>query len=146
MSNGEKVRVLVVDDHMALRQGLTHLVNSEPDLEVVGEASEGRAAVELSHQLRPDVVIMDVCMPGMGGVEATRAIHSALPHVQVIGVSMFEEADGGDAMRQAGAVNYLNKQDLCDSLIPAIRACRPCTAVLNSAASQSGKATGRNED
>ena len=75
MSEEEKVRVLVVDDHMALRQRLTHLVNSEPDLEVVGQASEGRAAVELSHQLRPDVVVMDVCMPGMGGVEATRAIH-----------------------------------------------------------------------
>ena len=86
----------------------------------MGEASQGRAAVELSHQLRPDVVIMDVSMPGMGGVEATRAIRRALPQVQVIGVSMFEEADGGEAKRQAGAVNYLNKQDLCDSLIPAI--------------------------
>lgn len=128
MATAEKVerfRVLVADDHVIVRQALSKMLKSEPDMEVVGEASEGQAAIELTRRLRPDVVLMDVSMRGMSGVEATRAIHSEMPDVQVIGLSMYEEAEEGMAMRRAGAVNYVSKAGPSNALIAAIRACRP---------------------
>ena len=128
MATAEKVerfRVLVADDHVIVRQALSKMLKSEPDMEVVGEASEGQAAIELTRRLRPDVVLMDVSMRGMSGVEATRAIHSEMPDVQVIGLSMFEEGEEGVAMRRAGAVNYISKAGPSHALIAAIRACRP---------------------
>ncbi|HYL81849.1 MAG TPA: response regulator, partial [Candidatus Acidoferrum sp.] len=117
-----KIRVLVVDDHRVVRQGLTRLLSAEPDIEVVAEAADGKAAVELAGQLRPDVVLMDVSMPEMNGVDATRAIHVAFPAVQVIGLSMFEEDELAAMMRKAGAVAYLTKRGPADVLLAAIRA------------------------
>jgi signal transduction histidine kinase len=123
-SRVKKIRVLLVDDHVIIRQGLTQLLNAEPDIEVVGEASEGRAVVGLTRQLLPDVVIMDVSLPEMNGMQATRALHAVLPEVQVIGLSMFEDKELGEAMREAGAVSYVSKMGPSDALIAAIRACR----------------------
>ena len=125
MSMGERIRVLLVDDHVIVRQALSRLLHGEPDLEVVGEASEGREAVGMTRQIVPDVVIMDVSMRGMNGIEATRVIHAELPSVQVIGLSMYDEREQGEAMREAGAVNYVSKMGPSDALIAAIRACRP---------------------
>jgi DNA-binding NarL/FixJ family response regulator len=115
----------VVDDHAGVRRALMLLLAEEPDLEVVGEAEDGRAAVELTRQLRPDVVLVDVRLRGMSGVEATRAIRAEWPEVQVIGLSMAEEAEGGQTIRQAGAVNYVSKLAPSEVLVAAIRACRP---------------------
>ncbi len=121
--------MLLVDDHVVMRQGLSHLLGMEPDIEVVGEASDGRTAVEMAGRLRPDVVMMDINMPGMDGIEATRLIHAQFPDVRVIGLSMFEEGERAQAMRDAGAVNYLTKSGPSDALVAAIRACAVTASV-----------------
>jgi DNA-binding NarL/FixJ family response regulator len=113
--------VLLVDDHVVMRQGLSLLLAVESDLEIVGEASTGHEAVEKACQLRPEVVLMDYSMPGMDGVEATRLIHDRMPHIRVIGLSMFDEADRAQAMREAGAVAYVAKSAGPEVLLAAIR-------------------------
>jgi DNA-binding NarL/FixJ family response regulator len=113
----------VVDDHVIVRQGIVRLLAAEPDLEVVGEASDGKEALLLTRELRPHVIIMDVGMQEMNGIEATRAIHAEWPAVQVIGLSMYDEAEKGARMRGAGAVNYLSKLGPSEALLAAIRAC-----------------------
>jgi signal transduction histidine kinase/ActR/RegA family two-component response regulator len=118
-----RIRVLLVDDHIVVRDGLAVQLRQQPDIEIVGEASDGMTAVDLVRGLRPDVVTMDVNMPGMNGIEATRAILAELPGLSVIGLSMFEGAEKAAAMRAAGAVNYLSKSASFDSLLAAIRAC-----------------------
>jgi PAS domain S-box-containing protein len=118
----DRLRVLVVDDHAVLREGLCMLLLEEPRLEVVGEASDGAEAVERAHALQPDVVLMDFSMPGMNGVEATRRITGELPHVKVIGLSMYDEADRARAMLDAGAVAYVSKNGKARALIELIRA------------------------
>ncbi len=125
MLAGKRIRILVADDHAIVRQGLVRLLSAEPDLEVVGEASGGHAAVERTRNLLPDVVVMDVSMKEGDGVEATRAIHAELPQVRVIGLSMYDEAEQGERMREAGAVGYVSKIAPSETLIAAIRACRP---------------------
>jgi signal transduction histidine kinase/CheY-like chemotaxis protein len=119
-----KIRLLLVDDHTIVRQGLCQLLAAEPDFEVVGEASEGLAAIEMAKKLVPDVVVMDVNMRGMNGIEATRAIRTSLPNVQVIALSMFEEAQHGRTMRAAGALAYLSKMGPSTILIETIRSSR----------------------
>jgi len=118
-----RIRVLLVDDHLVVRQGLAMVLGAESDIEIVGEASDGRSAIDLARKLRPDVVTMDVGMPGMSGIDATRAIHAELPEIAIIGFSMFDD-QGGD-MREAGAVGYLPKTGASAKLLAAIRsACR----------------------
>jgi DNA-binding NarL/FixJ family response regulator len=116
-----KIRILLADDHPILRQGLSRLLAEESDMEVVAEAADGRTAVELTRQVLPDIVIMDVSMPCGGGVQATRVITSEIPGAQVIGLSMHEEADMAAAMRRAGAALYLTKGGPSETLIAAIR-------------------------
>ena len=120
---GERVRVLIADDHSVMRHGLAALLGDQPDMEIVGEAADGREAIELARELRPDVVLMDVSMPNVGGIEATRVIRGELPQVRVIGLSMFEEADQAQAMLAAGASAYLNKARPSEDLVAAIRRC-----------------------
>jgi len=115
------MRLLVVDDHAVVRQSLVRVLGEEPDIEVVGEASNGQMAIELTRQLMPDVILMDVSMPVMSGIEATRVIHAENPEVKVIGLSMFEASEQADIMRQAGAVNYLCKRGPLDIMLKAIR-------------------------
>jgi CheY-like chemotaxis protein len=118
-----KVRVALVDDHMVMRQGLAGLLRSEPDLEIVGEASDGESAVNLVREMEPDVALMDVSMPGMNVMQATRIIRSELPEVRIIGLSMFEEGEQAAAMRGAGALDYVTKSGPSEAVIAAIRAC-----------------------
>jgi PAS domain S-box-containing protein len=118
-----KIRIVLVDDHMVMRQGLAGLLRIEPDFEIVGEASDGESAVGLIRELMPDVVLMDISMPGMDGIQATRIIHDELPDIRFIGLSMFQEGEQQAAMREAGAVNYLTKTGPSEALIQAIRAC-----------------------
>jgi PAS domain S-box-containing protein len=122
-SGAPKIRVLLVDDHLVVRQGLAMVLGGEPDIEIIGEASDGHSAIEMARRLRPDAVTMDVGLPGMNGIEATRTIHAEMPQIAIIGLSMFE--DMGDAMRAAGAVGYLPKTGASANLLATIRAaCR----------------------
>jgi PAS domain S-box-containing protein len=116
-----KIRVLLADDHPIVRQGLARLLTEEPDMEVVAEAADGRTAIELARQVQPDVVIMDVTMPGGGGIQATRVITGEFPAMRVIGLSMHAEADMAAAMRRAGAADYLAKGGSTETLVAAIR-------------------------
>ncbi|MEW6750084.1 MAG: response regulator transcription factor, partial [Candidatus Latescibacterota bacterium] len=117
-----RLRVLLVDDHAVLRQGLSALLDLEADLQVVGTACSGREAVGQARQLRPDVILMDLNMPEMDGVEATRLIHGELPEIRIIGLSMYREEDRGAAMRHAGAAAYVAKSSQTEALLAAIRA------------------------
>jgi PAS domain S-box-containing protein len=120
-----RIRVLLADDHAVVREGVARLLAGEPDVEVVGQAADGHEAVRLARALRPDVVLMDVSMPGLDGVAATRAIHEDLPDVRVVGLSMFEEADEAEAMREAGAVDYVTKSAPASELVAAVRGRKP---------------------
>ena len=120
-SIGRRIRVLLVDDHTIVRKGLMGLLKQEDDIDVVAEAGNGREAIELAHRLHPNVVVMDLSLPGVNGVEATRRITAELPEIQVIGLSMYEEAFQADAMLGAGAKAYLSKVGPLPALIAAIR-------------------------
>jgi CheY-like chemotaxis protein len=117
-------RVLIVDDHQIMLQGLVALMRSEPDIEVVGQAANGPQAIELAGRLQPDVIIMDVNLGEMSGIEATREILARTPRIKVIGLSMYADPDVAAAMRDAGAVAYLAKGGPSEELAMAIRACR----------------------
>lgn len=117
---GEPIRLLLVDDHPILRKGLADLVRIRPEVVVVGEAGDGQEAVDLALLLKPDVILMDITMPRMDGIEATRRITAALDHVRVIGLSMHEGEEMATAMRGAGAVGYMTKGGDPDALIAAI--------------------------
>jgi two-component system, NarL family, response regulator LiaR len=116
------VRVLVTDDHKVVRRGLRGFLELDPELEVVGEAENGEEAVAMAHRLDPDVVLMDLLMPVMDGIEATRIIRSELPEVAVVALtSVLEDASVTGAIR-AGAIGYLLKTTDADELRGAIRA------------------------
>jgi DNA-binding NarL/FixJ family response regulator len=115
------IRVLIADDHSVLRQGLSGVLNQEPDMVIVGEAVNGLSAVESARKLKPDVILMDLGMPEMGGIEATQKIHLEMPKIRVIGLSMFDEADIASTMIKAGAVAYLNKSCSIEELTFTIR-------------------------
>ena len=115
-------RVLLADDHKILRQGLQTLLQNEPDIEVVGQADNGRGAIELAKELRPDVVIMDVAMPDVGGVGATRELVNAVPTAKVVALSMHSDRRFVTGMLSAGASGYLLKDSAFEELALSIRA------------------------
>ncbi len=117
------IRVLIADDHAVMRQGLSTSLSQEPDIVIVGEAVDGEMALEKVRNLHPDVVLMDLGMPKMNGIEATQKIHTEMPRVRVIGLSMYEENEGAKAMFDVGAVAYLSKSCSVDALTTAIRRC-----------------------
>jgi DNA-binding NarL/FixJ family response regulator len=117
----ERLRVLIVDDHALFRRGLQMVLDGEADIEVVGEAADGHQALEQAQELMPDVVLMDVRMPRRSGIEATREIRSALPHVRIVMLTVSdEEADLYEAIK-AGASGYLLKEISTDEVAEAIR-------------------------
>ncbi len=115
-----KIRVLLADDHHIIRQGLAGLLRMDPDIEIVGEAANGAQAISLTRSLLPDVVVMDVSMPVLSGIEATAEIHRSLPEVRIIGLSMHEEGELSSAIRKAGACVYVTKGGAPEALIKAI--------------------------
>ncbi len=115
------IRVLVADDHKILREGLVHVLKSCEDIEIVGEASDGQEAVEMAEDLQPDVIIMDVTMPRLNGIEATRKIMSRHPRIKIVGLSLHEAEDIEATLLAAGAKAYLNKSGPLDDLIRSIR-------------------------
>ena len=110
------IRVLLVDDHELMREGLRAILERESDVEVVGEAASGRAAMELARTLEPDVVVMDVAMKDSNGIEATRQLRSALPKLKVIALSSHSNSRYVNAMLDAGACGYVLKANAYDDL------------------------------
>lgn len=117
----KKIKVLLVDDHTVVRQGLRVLMQSEEDMEVVGEAENGRQAVGLVRKSPPDVVVMDVAMPLMNGLEATRQVLKCAPTTKVLVLTSYGDDDCVEQLMQAGACGYLIKQTAANDLLKAIR-------------------------
>ncbi len=117
----KKITVLLVDDHTVVRQGLRALLKSEEDIEVIGEAENGRQAVMLAQKTPPDVVLMDVAMPLLNGLEATRQILRGAPNTKVLVLTSYGDDECVAQLMQAGASGYLIKQTAADDLIRAIR-------------------------
>lgn len=123
-----RIRVLLAEDHKIVREGLAGILSDEPDMVVVGQAEDGRAAVDMARQLNPDAIIMDVSMPRLNGIEATRIIAQAMPHIRIIGLSAHEEEDMAMSLIRAGASAFLSKGGPAQDLTAIIRACCNRTA------------------
>lgn len=130
------IRVVLVDDHTMVRKGLALFLRAFDDLELAGEAETGAAAIQLCGETLPDVVLMDMVMPDMDGVTATRAISRKFPQVQVIALSSFKEGDLVKNALEAGAIGYLLKDVSADELARAIRAAHSGRATLSPEAAQ----------
>jgi two-component system, NarL family, response regulator LiaR len=121
-AQSEFIKVLIVDDHLVVRQGLRTFLELHEDIVVAGEASDGKAAVEISARLEPDVILMDLVMPGLDGISATQRIKQHQPGVKVIALTSFTEDDKVFPAIQAGASSYLLKDVTPEALVEAIRA------------------------
>lgn len=120
----EKIRVLLADDHTVVRQGLRALLEAEPDISVVGEADDGRQAVQLAKKLSPEVVVMDIAMPNLNGLEATRQISRDVPTAKLLVLSSYNDDEYVTQVIKAGAKGYLLKQTAATDLIKAVREVR----------------------
>ena len=116
------IQVLLVDDHAIIREGLRSLLDKQPELEVIADTDDGRKAIELVRELLPDIVIMDITMPGLNGIEATRQITAEFPQVKVIALSIYSKRRFVADMLSAGATGYILKECLFDELVQAIKA------------------------
>ena len=116
------IRLLLADDHAVLRAGLAALLNAEDDMTVVGEAEDGAQAVELARTLQPDIVLMDIAMPGMNGIEATRQIKQAAPGTSVLALTMHDDPSYLRDILEAGGSGYVLKEAASEELLQAIRA------------------------
>src|SRR5437867_6108915 len=116
-----KITVLLADDHTVVRQGLRALLVAEGDIDIVGEAENGRQAVQLAKKLLPEVVVMDIAMPVLNGLEATRQITRALPSTKVLILSSYSDDEYVSQLTEAGAAGYLIKQTAANDLLKAIR-------------------------
>jgi DNA-binding NarL/FixJ family response regulator len=132
----KRIAVLLVDDHTVVRQGLRALIKSEEDIEVVGEAENGRQAVTLAQKTPPDVVVMDVAMPELNGIEATRRLTASVPHTRVIALSMHKDSVYVREILRAGARGYLLKDADKDELVRAIVAVERGGAIFSPAIAQ----------
>ena len=117
----ETIRLLIVDDHKMMRDGLRKILEEQPDIEIVGEATDGGMADKMVSRLRPDIVLMDVNMPKVDGIEATRRITSKKNSPSVIGLSIHEDKDTEHSLRKAGACDYVSKRETAEKLYSRIR-------------------------
>lgn len=115
------IRIVIAEDHQALIDGIKLSLASEQDIEVVGEANDGEALVELVRLKNPDVVITDIRMPKCDGISATKIIKTEFPHIQVIGFSMFDQSEAIEQMKEAGASGYIMKNSSLTKVVEAIR-------------------------
>ena len=118
----EKIRILLADDHAVVRQGFKLILAAQPDMEIVGEAGNGREALDLAGQLRPDVIVMDVAMPELNGIEATRRVADLSPRSRVLALSMHKDSVYVREILRAGARGYLLKDAISSDLLAAVRA------------------------
>jgi len=116
------IRILLADDHAVVRQGFKMILDAQPDMEIVGEAGNGREAVDLAGSLKPDVVVMDVAMPELNGIEATRRMSESVPRSRVIALSMHKDSVYVREVLRAGARGYLLKDSGANDLVAAVRA------------------------
>lgn len=121
MIDSKQIRVIIVDDHDMVRRGLGTYLRVQEDMRLVAEASSGEEAIQVCEKYRPDVVLMDLVMPKMGGTEATRRIRSQFPGIQIIALTSFQDRDLVQEMLRAGAIGYLLKNITGDELAEAIR-------------------------
>jgi NarL family two-component system response regulator LiaR len=121
MAEGRQIRLVVVDDHVVVRSGLSAILLAFDDLKLVGEAGNGEEGVRLCRQIQPDVVLMDLVMPGMDGITATKSIRESCPKTQVIALTSFVEDERVQAVLKAGAIGYLMKNVSAQDLVVAIR-------------------------
>jgi len=117
----KKIKILLAEDHTIVRQGLSALLRSEPDIEVVGEASDGLEAVEMAKKINPDVVLMDIAMRHLNGIEATRKIKKLFPYMKVLVLTMYDNEEWIFQILKAGASGYLIKDSAMTDLVSAIR-------------------------
>lgn len=136
MTKSGPIRVMLVDDHAVVRSGLSAFLLVFDDLELVGEAGSGAEAIDRCAELQPDVILMDLVMPGMDGAATTRAIKDRWPHVQIIALTSFKEQDLVESALQAGAIGYLLKNVSADELAAAIREARAGRPTLAPEAAQ----------
>jgi NarL family two-component system response regulator LiaR len=136
MTPPDRIRVLIVDDHAVVRSGLATFLQAFEDFELVGEAGDGTEAVRLCAQISPDVVLMDLLMPEMDGIAATRAIREQHPEVRVIALTSFQDQDRVQAALDAGALGYLLKNVSAEELARAIRSARAGRPTLAPEATQ----------
>ena len=132
----EKINVLLADDHTIVRQGLRMLLEAEPDIAVVGEAENGHQALQLTRQLQPHVVVMDLAMPNLNGLEATRQITREMPTVKLLVLSSYNDDEYVHQVTEAGATGYLLKQTAATDLIKAVREARRGNAFFSPAISK----------
>lgn len=132
----EQIRVLLADDHMVVRQGLRALLETEQDIAVVGEAETGRQAVQLTKKLLPSVVVMDIAMPMLNGLEATRQIAKEVPSARVLVLSGYSDGEYVQQLTEAGAAGYLLKQTAAVDLIKAVRETKKGNAFFSPAISK----------
>ncbi|MEJ5198106.1 MAG: response regulator transcription factor [Anaerolineae bacterium] len=128
-----KIRILLADDHVVVRQGTRQLLAREPDMEVVAEAGDGEETVRLARMYEPDVAVIDIAMPKLNGIEATRQIKATNPRISVLALSAYDDDQYVFALLEAGAAGYLLKNVGVDELIRAIRAVATGEAVLHPA-------------
>lgn len=117
-----KLRILLADDHETVREGLKLIIDAQPDMEVIGEAGDGRAAIEQTQHLKPDVVVMDVSMPGMNGLKATQKLSECCPEVKIVALTRHKDDGYLQQLLRAGASGYVLKQSPPAELLHAIRA------------------------
>ena len=130
------IKVLIADDHVFYREGVRALLNNVPDIEVVGEANNGEEAIAQTRDLQPDVILMDLKMPGMNGIDATRKVHEAYPNIGVLVITMFDDDDSVFAAMRAGARGYLLKDADKDEVVRAIVAVDKGEAIFSPAIAQ----------
>ena len=118
----KRIRILLADDHGVVRQGFKMILGAQADMEIVGEAANGREAVELAERLKPDIVVMDVSMPELNGIEATRRLAESVPHARVLALSMHKDSVYVRETLRAGARGYLLKDSGANDLVAAVRA------------------------
>jgi two-component system response regulator NreC len=127
------IRILLADDHTLMRSGIKALLEDEPDIAIVGEAEDGREAVRLAHMLRPNLVLMDIAMPLLNGLEATRQIKREHPEIKVLVLTMYEHEEYFRQVLEAGASGYIIKRAAANELVAAIRAVNGGESVLSPA-------------
>jgi two-component system, NarL family, response regulator LiaR len=137
MDKETKIRVMIVDDHAVVRSGLGAFLMAVPNLELVGEAENGAQAVVCAKALQPDIVLMDLMMPGMDGITATRLIKEQNPSIQIIALTSFQEDELVQAAMKAGAIGYLMKNISARELEAAIRSAKENKMILSPEAAQS---------